>query len=273
VRVRRVEGDGTDFFRSYSPDLPLTACVGLDDLSGEPLRLDFGEGTGGHVVIVGRSVEAALGIFAMMLFDLATQIIGSGDRRNTYTTPPFSVMDFHGSEGSGLFSDAAMALPLPVKVERATDTAMTTLGDFQYELTQRGREPKTTSLAKFLFLCGLQSAHGVRSRGSYADAGVSPGADRFGRLLRSGPAHSLYLITWCNSFANIELTVAGGLGFFRHVIVLDGAGPSPGVDTAIPDGVAEQAWYLGRTAGRAAPMTPFALPSASWCDAVVRGLG
>ncbi|MBV2154747.1 hypothetical protein [Kitasatospora sp. SUK 42] len=269
MRVRRVEGDGAGFFRRHESGRPLSACVGVDEASGGALRLEFGAG-GGHVLVVGRSAEAALGILVMMLFDLATQVTGAADRGSAYTTPPFSVMDFHGSEGARVFGEAAMALPLPVKLERATDTAMTTLSDFQYELTRRG-EPGAPSPAKFLFLCGLQSAHGIRSRGAYAEDGANPGAARFGRLLREGPANSLHLITWCNSFANIDLTVAEGLGFFRHVIVLDGAGPGQGLE--VPDGDGERAWYLDVGEGRAVPMTPFALPAADWCESFARGLG
>ncbi|MEV7597943.1 hypothetical protein AB0O91_11250 [Kitasatospora sp. NPDC089797] len=258
MRVWRVAGDGAGFFGRAGDGRGLSGCVGVAEGSGEALRLGFGGG-GGHVLVVGRSAEAALGILAMMLFDLATQIVGAADRGSAYTTPPFSVMDFHGGEGARVFGEAAMALPLPVKLERATDTAMTTLSDFQYELGRRA-EPGAPRPAKFLFLCGLQSAHGIRSRGSYGEDGVNPGAARFGRLLREGPANALHLVAWCNSLANLELTVAGGLGFFRHVIVLEGG----------PDGGAR---YTDAVAGRSVAVTPFGLPSAQWCESFARGLG
>lgn len=269
MRTRRLDDEGTGLFRRHSPGVPLSACIGLTDTDGEPLRLVFHERPRANVMIVGRSREAALGICLAMLLDLATQISTIPDRRARYTTPPFSILDFSGTHESRIFTDTAMSLPLPIKLERATDTAMNALTDFQFELTQRQRGTAVRQ-PKFLFLCGLQAAHGIRSRGSYASPEINPQAVKFTRILRDGAFRSLYSIIWCNSFANIDLTMPDGLGCFDHIIILDGAGRAADALEGIPAGPADHAWYVDRTRNLIVPFIPLAVPSESWCEAVVR---
>ncbi|MFR0352190.1 hypothetical protein [Streptomyces sediminimaris] len=223
-----------------------------------------------NVMIVGPSRTAALGIFTAMLLDLANQIITTPGRREIYTSPPFSIMDFLGTDESRVFTDAAMSLPLPVKSERATDTAMTTLTDFEYELTHRDVGADSQLPAKFLFLCGLQAAHGVRSQGSYAEPGLNPNASKFMRLLREGASRSLFTIIWCNSFSNIELTMADGIDSFDHLIVLGGLNQYPARLTGIGNETVAQSWYANRRDNTTVPIIPFAMPAETWCDNVVR---
>ncbi|PRX98001.1 hypothetical protein [Allonocardiopsis opalescens] len=270
MQIGRLDGDAAEFFLAHSPHAPLAACVGISDSSGEPVRIAFEESEAAHVMIVGRSRAAALGICTAMLLDLARQIVTTPDRRGMYTTPPFSILDLLGTEESRVFTDAAMSLPLAIKLERATDTAMTAFTDFDYELTRRQGDPDSPRHAKFLFLCGLQAAHGIRSRGLYRSPGVNPQAPKFARLLRRGGAWSLHTIVWCNSFVNLDLTMADGIGAFGHVVILDGAGPVPG-RLAFADGLpADRARYVDARRGTAVPIVPFAVPTDAWCEAAIR---
>ena len=173
MRVQYLEGNATDLFLTYRPHAPLTACIGLAKASGEPLRIAFDPAGGSNVLIIGRSREAALGICTAMLLDLTSQILTTPGRRDLYTTAPFGIIDFLRTEESRIFTDAAMALPLSVKLEFLTDTAMNTLTDFQVELAWRQREPDSPHHPKFFFLCGLQAGHGTRSRGFYAQSDVN----------------------------------------------------------------------------------------------------
>ncbi|WP_155342157.1 hypothetical protein [Acrocarpospora corrugata] len=267
MRIRPVEDGDFRLFRRYEPGAPLSACIGLDAHSGEPIRVAFDAAGGGNIMIVGRSREAALGICMVALLDLATQITSTPGQREIYTTPPFSIMDFVSTEESRVFADAAMSLPLPVKLERDTISEMTSLGDFQYALLQRDRHPEAPRHAKFLFICGFHAAHGMRSRGSYAPDTTTPNAARLARILRDGTAHSLFAVVWCNTFANLDLTRPEGLADFDHVIVLDGAGDPP---PDLPAEPGENAWYINRRTRSATPITPLALPPESWSDAVIR---
>ena len=270
MRIGQVGDNAENIFLRHSPGAPLSACVGVDDVSGNPLRLVFEEASQTNVMIVGRSPEAALGMCTTMLLDLASQIVTTPDRAKIYTTPPFSILDYLGTSEAGVFTDAAMALPLPTKLERATDTEMTTLKDFQHELVSRGRRTESDRHPKFMFLCGLQAAHGVRDRGFYRPD-VNPHATKFARILHEGPAYSLHVIVWCNSFANIELTMTDGLAPFRHVIVLGESDQSP--FAKVDRGSRNQSWYVDQGQDSVVPMTPFGLPSGAWCEEVVGAFG
>ncbi len=272
MRFRALDSFAADLFLTHVPRTPLAACIGLSDESGEPLRLPFRESEHSNVMIVGRSGAAAFGIFSSMLLDLASQILTTPDRREIYTTPPFSILDFCGDEESRIFTNAAMSLPVPVKLEYATDTALNTLTDFQFELSRRQREPSAPRHAKFLFLCGLQAAHGVRARGFYASPDANPLAARFSQLLRAGAAQSLHTIICCNSFTNIDLTLADGIDSFDHVIILNDAGIPSGQISSIEIESTDQAWYINVRQNSVTPLIPFTVPSQAWCDAVIRTL-
>jgi len=269
MRVTHVLHDTDELFLEHSPEVPLSACVGIDDRSGEVLRLSFDEAELGHILVVGRSAAAALGMYTTILLDLASQIVTTPNRREIYVTPPFSILEFLGTEEAQIFTDAAMALPVAVKLERATDTAMTTLNDFQHELDRRRREPDLARHPKFLFLSGLQAAHGIRACGFY-ESDVNPQAPKFAQILRSGTFHSLHAVVWCNSFANLDLTMPDGLESFRHVLILAGTDRSPFGE--IEDTRGDQSWHVDRHLGYVAPMTPFALPTQAWCEAVISAL-
>jgi hypothetical protein len=270
MRVQHFEGDATDLFLTYRPHTPLTACIGLAEASGEPLRIAFDPTGGGNVLIVGRSREAALGTCTTILLDLASQILSTPGRRGLYTTAPFSIIDFLRTEESRIFTDAAMALPLSVKLELLTDTALNTLTDFQVELARRQREPDSPRHPKFLFLCGLQAGHGIRSRGFYALPDVNPHAPKLTQLLQFGKFHSLYTIAWCNSFANLELTMGNGISSFGRLIILDGAGPIPDQLSHVDTEPADRAWYVDGHRNPAVPFFPFAVPAEAWCNALIR---
>ncbi|MET9385841.1 hypothetical protein ABZY09_33455 [Streptomyces sp. NPDC002928] len=270
--VRRLDNESPDLFLTHSPQALLAGCIGISESSGTPMRLTFERSERAHVLIVGRSQRAALGIFTAMLLDLAKQIITTPDRREIYSSPPFSIMDFLGTRESQIFTDTVMSLPLSVKSESATDTEMTTLTDFEYEITHRDVESVFPGPAKLLFMYGLQAAHGVRSRGFYAQPGLNPRASKFMQLLREGAPRSLHVIVWCNSFANMDLTVVDGIDSFDHLIVLDKADELPnnlvcaGVDTR----EVGRSWYINRRDGAAEPFVPFAMPTEAWCNDVVR---
>lgn len=270
--VRRLDDESPDLFLSHSPQAPLAGCIGLSESSGTTVRLTFERSERAHVMIVGRPRAAALGIFTSMLLDLAKQIITTPGRREIYTSPPFSAMDFLGTRESQVFTDTVMSLPLSVKSERSTDTEMTTLTDFEYEITHRDAGSVVPGPVKFLFMCGLQSAHGVRSRGSYAQPGVNPRAPKFARLLREGAPRSLHVIVWCNSFANIDLTVVNGIESFDHLIVLEKVDtlPSDLIDMGVQAREVGRSWYINRRAGTAESIVPFGMPSEAWCNDVVR---
>lgn len=259
-------------FHQYSPDGPLSVCVGMDVSTNSPVSVAFEETPGSNMLIVGRSLDVALGTLTVMLLDLASQIHSMPDQAVADGMPPFSILDFLNNAEAGVFTGTAMSLPMPVKLERATDTAMTSVSDLQHELAGRTREPRAPRHPKFLFLCGLQAAHGLRSRGFYADAGVNPAAAKFASLLDEGAGRGVHSVIWCNSFANIALTLNGALRHFRHLIVLDGAGRDPVLPAEVVDGPADQAWYVDAEQGVARRLSPYALPSAGWCEAVVRGM-
>lgn len=270
MRVQRIEDYTADLFLTYRPHTPLTACIGLVEASSEPLRIEFDPIGGGNVLIVGRSREAALGTCTAILFDLASQILSTPGRRELFTTAPLSIIDFLRTEESRIFTDAAMALPLSVKLELLTDTALNTLTDFQVELARRQREPDSPRHPKFLFLCGLQAGHGIRSRGFYALPDVNPYAPKLTQLLELGKFQSLYTIAWCNSFANLELTMGNGISSFDRLIILDGAGPVPDQLPHFDTHPADLAWYVDGDRNYAVPFVPFAVPAEAWCDAVIR---
>jgi len=272
MRVRHVEDGPQPPFHRHSPTRPLSGCIGTNEVSGLPVRIAFAREEGTNILIVGRSFSVALGIFTVMLLDLTQQIISMPDRAGIHSTPPFSILDFQSNTESRVFTDTAMSLPLPVKLERATDTAMTSLSDLQYELARRKREPVAPRHSKFLFLCGLQAAHALRSRGFYAEPGINPAAAKFNGLLREGAGQGLHSIVWCNSFANIDLTLANALRHFSHVIVLDGAGTHDALPAEVSSGPADQGWYVEVEHSTATRLSPYALPSASWCDAAVRSM-
>ncbi|MFG1674647.1 hypothetical protein [Micromonospora sp. NPDC049282] len=269
MQVRQLGGEGVELFLTHSSDHRLAACVGVKDNDGEVLRVNFGEDDQANVLIVGRSRTAALGIFTAMLLDLARQLVTTPGRRAIYTTPPFSVLDFSGTAESRTFTEAAMSLPLPVKLERATDTAMTTLTDFQFELLRRRRQPDSPRHAKFLFLCALQAAHNLRSRGSYALAESKENAAKFGQILRDGARQSLFTVVWCNSFENIALTLDDGVRPFRHIIVLHDVAALPEQLAEILPEPGRHAWVIDRSRATATPVIPYVVPSQSWCDMVI----
>lgn len=270
MSLTHIMGNTDGLFLRYSPGVALSACIGIDDRSREILRIAFNEAEAGNILIVGRSATAALGIYTTMILDLASQIVTTPNRKDIYTSPPFSVLEYLGTEEARIFTEAAMGLPLSVKLERATDTEMTTLNDFQHELDRRRREPDSARHSKFMFLSGLQAAHGVRNRGFYV-SDLNPQASKFIQILHGGTAHSLHAVVWCNSFANIGLTMSEGLTPFRHVIVLAGADRGPFDELGDTDG--DQSWYVDRHQGSVVPMIPFALPTETWCDSVIGALG
>ena len=272
MHVRRLDNESPDLFLTHSPQAPLAGCVGVSESSGAPVRLTFEKSDHNHVLIVGRSQTAALGVFTSILLDLAKQIINTPDRREIYTSPPFSIMDFLGTRESQIFTDTVMSLPLSVKSESATDTQMTTLTDFEYEITHRDAESVFPGPEKFLFLYGLQAAHGVRSRGFYAQPDLNPRASKFTQLLQEGAPKSLHAVVWCNSFANVDLTVANGIDSFNHLIML---GKIEGLSAHLADidvdirGV-NRSWYINRHYGTTEPIVPFVMPTEAWCNDTVR---
>lgn len=268
MQVRPLDARAANLFLKYAPRAPLAACIGLDEASLSPIRLVFEELERSNVLIVGRSRQAALGICTSILLDLASQILTTPTQRDIYRTPPIGILDFLGTHESATFTDAAMSLPLSVKLERATDTAMTTITDFHLELSRRQREPDTVRHPKFVFLCALQAAHGIRSHGYYGQPEVSATGQggRFSELLRAGSALSLHSIVWCNSFENIHLTMEESISYFGHVIVLDDAGAIPGTLSRLPVRADGQAWYLDVRQHYATPVIPFTLPTSAWCE-------
>lgn len=268
IRVQRLDDYSADLFQTYRPDASLTACIGLADESGKPLRIAF-DASAGNVLLVGRSREAAMGICTAVLFDLASQILSTPGRRTLFATAPISIIDFLRTEESRIFTDAAMALPLAVKLELLTDTALNTLTDFFVELGRRQRDPNSSHHPKFLFLCGLQSGHGIRSRGFYARPDVNTHAPKLTQILEAGQSKSLFTIAWCNTFANLELTMDNATSSFDRLIVLDGAGPVPGHLPHVDDHSAELAWYIDADRNSALPFLPFAAPTEEWCDVII----
>jgi hypothetical protein len=271
MRLQRLDSRTVDVFRPHYQDQRTKACIGVTEDESSTVRITFDPDKNANILIVGRSRAAAFGICTAMLFDLARQILTTPDRRSIYTTPPLSVLDFSGTEESRIFTNAALSLPLAVKLERATDTAINTLTDLQSELQHRQNDNNLRRHPKFFFLCGLQAAHGLRSRGSYAVVANEEHAKKFRQVLLHGPELSIFTVVWCNSFANVERTMSDGVSGFGRVIELDDADARPsGLSGFGPhdDGVR----LLDRSDGRARRFIPFEVPAETWCDEIVRTL-
>ncbi len=258
----------TSLFTGRSPGGLLSGCIGLDETGSQPLRLAFNPSPSANLLVLGRSSSSALGLFSILMLDLASQLGLPLAQRDSLLHPSFGVLDFLCSADSLQFSSMALSLPMPVKLELAPITHFTSLGDLEYEIANR-TELSSALQPRFLFVCGLQAAHNLRQLGAYASVAENRYAPQFRRLLEEGPPRRLHTIVWCNTYQAFELTLSNGFELFGSVLLLDDSGIAP-AEILGGSSAPSAAYHIDMGLRTCAVFVPFGLPPQRWCDSAIR---
>ncbi|MBI3914403.1 MAG: AAA family ATPase [Chloroflexi bacterium] len=248
---------------------------------GEPIAIrdsvaaNFRRQSGSNLLIVGQNDEAAMGMMAVALISLASQLVpspASGEGQGGGS--PFYILDFGAADASyaDYFTRFAEHLPRPPKIGRRRE-----LPEFINELAaevQRRMDASETNAPKYLFLYGLQRARDLRQE---EGMGFSLGSEepaapnltqQFATILREGPDVGIHTLVWCDTVTNLNRALdRRTLREFamRAVFQMSAEDSSSLIDTPAASKLgAYRALFYSEEEGRLEKFQPYALPSEQW---------
>lgn len=270
--VDSYDPEATSLFGVNHLEPLVSGSVGLQWDSSEPLRVGLRAEPLGNVLVLGRSPQLGLGLLTIFMLDVAAQWARRATGSSRIMAPQFGIVDYLRNAESSRFSEAALSLSLPVKLEAESDFASTAIADFENASRQSG-VVEINAPPRLLFICSLQAAHNLRQTGCYGLPGQSRTAEQFKQLLDNGPVRNLHTIVWCNTVQNLRLTLANGLGSFRTIILLDNPGVEPWQLVEAQSALSEAACCVDVISHRVIAFRPFALPSERWCRRAIGEVG
>ncbi len=262
-----------------SIDSPWTCWLGDSVSLAGPLELNFGLREGCNVLIVGRDLEAALGIMAATALAIGSQASAAAS-----TTTSIRVLDgsLPGSESADTWRQLAAAWDSTTdfadeNVRRGSailttslprDTAVV-LSDVVNELHRRADEPGPPS---FLFVFDIARFRDLRkSEDDFGYGGGDKGPNSsqlFGEILRDGPSSGIFTFAWVDSYQTAQRWLARDQmnRFEQRILFAMNANDSSSlVDSPLAGRLGENRALLYRgDTGTLEKFRPYSPPTADW---------
>jgi hypothetical protein len=257
----------------------------------DPTAALFRPQSGCNLMVIGQDDQAALGMLTTAVISLAAQHPpaalgkakgGNGPLRDRTTPARFYVLD--GSPADAPYADLwphfSSLLPHAVKVASWRDLTGL-IAEVAAEVDRRLASHAVDDPAIYLVVYGLQRFRDLRR--SEDDFGFSSGgaekpstAKQFSNILHEGPALGVHVLTWCDTYNNLQRTIdRPGMREFeiRVLFQMSAADSSNLIDTPLASKIGmHRALYYSEEQGRAEKFRPYAPPPEEWLQWVQKQL-
>jgi hypothetical protein len=151
-------------------------------------------------MMVGKNMEAVLGIMTSALLSLAVQLPVSKD-----SLADFYILDFDPLDGPQATSFREFTNSVPHKIEMGRKRELANfINILANEVQQRNQDENTKAPSKYLIIYGLQKAHDLKTEdgyyGGYGSGTEEPKLSKqFETIYREGPDVGIHLLVWCDT--------------------------------------------------------------------------
>jgi energy-coupling factor transporter ATP-binding protein EcfA2 len=241
----------------------------------EPVAATFRRQSGSNLLIVGQNDEIAMGMMAVALISLATQIPVSAGMPETLDKTNFYVLDFSAVDtpNAEFFNHLADRVPHAPRVSRRRQLPEI-IGELAVEVQRRIETEDAGASPKYLFVYGLQRARDLRQEegfglSSYSEEPAKPNpAQQFTIILREGPDVGVHTIVWCDTVTNLNRSLdrRAVREFTMRVVFQMSAEDSANlIDTPAASKLgAYRALFYSEEEGRLEKFRPYGLPTEAW---------
>lgn len=249
---------------------------------GEPIAIResvaavFRRQSGSNLLIVGQNDEIAMGMMAVALVSLVTQIPVPTGVSEIADKTIFYILDFGAvdAQNADFFSHLAEHVRHVPRVGRRRQLPEI-IGELAAEVQRRIDTEVASAPPKYLFLYGLQRARDLRQEEGFGFSSYSSEepakpnlAQQFTTILREGPDVGVHTVVWCDTVTNLNRSLdRRALREFtmRTVFQMNAEDSANLIDTPAASKLGPYcALFYSEEEGQLEKLRPYGLPSEQW---------